>query len=132
MLEPIGALFLDSVQFTTDPETYERQWPKRITKVATIGNNTVLDFGRKAKDMVLTLNSGKAGQYMARDVFDALDTKAGALGVGYPFVDWNGTEATVVIAAFDGDEALPDLFYYSMTLWVRALAKLRGVAYGGS
>lgn len=132
MIEPIGAIFLDGVQFTTDPETYERQWPKRLTKVATIGGNTVLDFGRKAQDMTLRLESGKGGQYMARDVFDAIDARAGTLGAGYPLVDWNGTEATVVIAAFDGDEALPDLFYYSLTLYVRALAKLRGVAYGGA
>lgn len=130
MLEPIGALFLDGVQFTTDPKTYERQWPKRITLVPTIGGNTVLDFGRKAKDIKLELVSG--GQFMARDVFDAIDTRAGALGAGYPLVDWNGTEATVVIAAFDGDEFLPDLFEYSLTLWVRVLAKLRGVAYGGA
>lgn len=132
MIEPIGALFLDGVQFTTDPETYERQWPKRLTKVATIGGNTILDFGRVAKDLTLSLDSGKGGQYMARDVFDLIDAKAGALGIGYPFVDWNGTEATVVIASFDGDESLPDLFYYSMTLYVRTLTKLRGVAYGGA
>jgi hypothetical protein len=132
MIESIGAIFLDGVQFTTDPETYERQWLKRLTKVATIGGNTILDFGRKAQDITLRLESGRGGQYMAREVFDALDTRAGALGVGYPFVDWNGTEATVVIAAFDGDEALPGLFYYSLTLYVRTLTKLRGVAYGGS
>lgn len=130
MLEPIGAIFLDGIQFTTDPKTYERQWPKRITKVDHIGGNTVLDFRRKAKDITLTLVSG--GQYLNRDVVDELDARAGALGVGYPFVDWDGTEATVVISAFDPQEALPDLYEYSMTLWVRALAKLRGVAYGGA
>jgi len=130
MLGAIGAIFLDGIQFTTDPKTYERQWAKRITLVPVIGGNTVLDFGRKAKDIKLQLVSG--GQFMARDVFDAIDTRAGVLGAGYPLIDWNGTEATVVIAAFDGDEALPDLFEYSLTLWVRALAKLRGVTYMGS
>lgn len=130
MLDPIGSLFLDGVQFTTDPATYQRQWPKRITKVDHIGGNTVLDFGRKAKDLVLTLQSGT--QYLARDVVDALETRAGTLGAGYPFVDWEGTEATVVIAVFDPQEDLPGLYEYAMTLWVRTLAKLRGVAYGGA
>lgn len=130
MLDPIGSLFLDGVQFTTDPTTYQRQWPKRITKVDVIGGNTVLDFGRKAKDIELMLQSG--GQYLSREVVDALETRAGALGAGYPFVDWEGTEATVVIAAFDPQEALPGLYEYTMALWVRALAKLRGVAYGGA
>jgi hypothetical protein len=131
MLEAIGDLYLDNVRFTTDPKTYARQWAKRITLVPTIGGNTVLDFGRKAKDIKLEL-AGSDGQWMARDVFDAIDTRAGTLGVPYAFRDWLGTEATVVIAAFDGDEFLPDLFTYSLTLWVRALAKLRGVAYGGA
>lgn len=130
MIEPIGSLVLDGVQFTTDPKTYERQWPKRITKVDHIGGNTVLDFGRTAKDMTLRLESG--GQYLDRSVVDALETRAGTLGGGYTFVDWEGTEATVVISAFDAQEALPGLYDYSMTLWVRALAKLRGVAYGGA
>ena len=130
MLDPIGSIYLDAVRFTTEPKTYTRQWAKRLTLVPTIGSNTVLDFGRKAKDIKLELVSG--GQYMARDVFDLIDAKAGVLGAGYPLVDWNGTEATVVIAAFDGDEALPDLFEYSLTLWVRTLAKLRGVTYGGT
>lgn len=130
MLDPIGSLVLDGVQFTTDPTSYQRQWPKRITKVDTIGGNTVLDFGRIAKDLTLQLESG--GQFLARDVVTALDTRAGVLGVGYPFVDWEGTEATVVIAAFDAQEALPELYEYALTLWVRALAKLRGVAYGGA
>lgn len=129
MLDPIGAIFLDGVQFTTDPTTYERQWPKRVTKVATIGGNTVLDFGRKAKDLTLRLESG--GQFMARTVVDAIETRAGTLGAGYPLVDWEGTEATVVIAAFDPQEFLPDLYEYSLMLWVRALAKLRGVTYVG-
>lgn len=130
MLDPIGSLILDGVQFTTDPKTYERQWPKRITKVDVIGGNTVLDFGRKAKDIVLTLQSGS--QYLSRDAVDALETRAGTLGAGYPFVDWEGTEATVVIAAFDPQEALPELYEYAMTLWVRTLDKLRGVTYGGA
>ena len=130
MLEPIGSIYLDGIRFTTDPATYRRQWPKRITKVDTIGGNTVLDFGRKAKDITLELGSG--GQFMARTVVDAIDARAGALGVGYPLLDWEGTEATVVIAAFDADESLPELYEYSLTLWVRVLAKLRGVTYGGA
>lgn len=130
MLDPIGAIFLDSIQFTTDPKTYTRQWPKRLTLVPTIGGNTVLDFGRLAKDIKLELVSG--GQFLDRTVVDALETRAGTLGAGYPLVDWEGTEATVVIAAFDAQEFLPGLYDYTMTLWVRVLAKLRGVTYGGA
>lgn len=131
MLEARSAVVLGGVQFTTDPRTYERQWAKRQSRHATLGGGvTIQDFGRKAKDLVLRLESG--GNFMSGPVVDQVDALFGTAGGVHSFVDWHGTEATVYIADFTPAEShLPDLFEYSLTLWVRTLAKLRGVPYAG-
>ncbi len=130
-LDAISDVFLDGIQFTTDPKIYERQWPKRSSAHVVIGGVTIQDFGRKAKDMVLRLESG--GQFITRELVDALDTRAAVLGATYSFKDWNGTEATVFISEFTPtDTFYPDLFEYSLTLRVVTLTKLRGVTYVGS
>jgi hypothetical protein len=129
-LEPISDVYLDGIRLTTDPRVYTRQWPKRGSAHAVIGGVTLQDFGRKAKDFQLRLES--SGNFLTRDVVDALDARFGALGTTYAFKDWNGTEAVVKIIDFTPvDTFLPDLFEYALTLRVVSLTKLRGVAYGG-
>jgi hypothetical protein len=127
-ITPISAVYLDSVQFTTDPLVYTRNWVKRTSAHVTIGGVTIQDFGLKAKDNVLQLESG--GNYMAEDVVNLIDAKYAALGLTYPFVDFNGTEATVFITEFTPvDTFYRQLYEYRMTLRVVTLTKLRGVAY---
>lgn len=129
----IGQVFLDGIQFTTDPRTYEPVWPKRQSIHGGLqGAVTVQDFGVFAKDQRLRLESG--GQWLTRTVVDALDARFQTRGAAYPFKDWVGTEATVFIVAFDPIDARlgGDLYEYRMELRVLALTKVRGVAYVGS
>src|SRR4030095_10214486 len=127
-ITPISAVYLDGVQFTTDPLVYSRNWIKRTSTHVTIGGVTIQDFGLKAKDNVLQLESGT--NYMTGDVVNAMDAKYAALGLAYAFKDWNGTEATVFITEFTPvDTFYFDLYEYRMTLRVVTLTKLRGVAY---
>jgi hypothetical protein len=124
----LSAVYLDGVQFTTDPKVYTRNWVKRTSTHATIGGVTIQDFGLKMKDQTLQLESD--GNYMTQAVVNAIDTKYRALGLAYSFSDWNGTAATVFITEFTPVETFyPDLYEYSLSLRVVTLTMLRGVAY---
>ncbi len=133
MLTARGTITLNSYQFTSDPDSYERQWPKRASEHETVGGGrTIQDFGRFAKDMLLTLQSGQ-NQYIEKSLVDQLDTLAGTRGATYALVDWEGTEATVFILRFDPVHAkISTLYRYTMTLRVVTLTKLRGASYSGS
>jgi hypothetical protein len=124
-----GALYLDGVQFTSDPRTYDWQWPKRGSEHPTIGGGvTIQDFGRTVQDLVIHLADG--GNYISAEVAVALDTKAATLGAAWSFQDWHGTVGTVFIRDFTLTETgLPGLYGYDMTLWVRSLSLLRGEPY---
>lgn len=128
MISPISAVYLDGVQFTTDPLVYTRNWVKRTSVHATIGGVTIQDFGLKMKDQTLQLESD--GNWMTADVVDLIDAKYRALGLTYAFSDWNGTAATVFITEFTPVETFyPELYEYSLALRVVTLTMLRGVAY---
>ena len=128
-----GQIYLDDERFTTDPAVYERQWPKRASEHPGIGGSlTIQDFGRFAKDMLLTLQSGEQ-QYMEQDLVETLDGMAGTPGATYTLTDWSGNEFTVFILAFDPKPTfLGTLFTYTMRLRVLAITTLWGTSYSGS
>jgi hypothetical protein len=131
-MDAIGSVFLDGVQFTTDPKVYEPTFPKRVSVHAGLGGAvTVQDFGRYAKDGTLRLQS--SGQWLDQATVDAIDARADVKGATYPFKDWVGTEATVFITSFRAIPTyLPDLYEYELELRVLGLTKRRGTAYGGT
>jgi hypothetical protein len=128
-----GNLYLGGVRFTTDPETYQRQWPKRASKHPGVGGSmTIQDFGRFAKDMTLTLQSGQK-QLLEISAVQSLETLASTKGATYTLTDWAGNEFTVFIMDFRPDPTfLGSLFAYTMELHVLAVTKLYGGSYSGS
>jgi hypothetical protein len=127
-----GQIYLGGKRFTTDPATYERQWPKRVSEHPGIGGSlTIQDFGRFAKDKLLTLQSGQ-GQYIEKTLVQDLDAMAGTKGATYTLTDWAGNQFTVFILAFDPQPTfLGTLFTYAMRLRVLAITSLWGQAYTG-
>lgn len=131
---PNGTVYLDSVQFTTDPQVYQPlQWKKRATVHKGIqGAVTVQDFGTFAKDNILYLASGPSG-FMEKSVVATLHTKYRTKGATYSLTDWFGNSFTVFIEDFDPEPArMRTLFRYTMTLQVLGITTLLGTAYTGS
>ena len=136
-----GGLYLDDVQWTTDPEVYQPfNWPRRQSIDQGIGRSvTIQDFGRTEKDLTVHMESGE-NQMLASACVDALD----ALNDGTPhtFKDFLGNEYSVVMIDFtpvptrlpdlDGNGAIiGQLYRYTMNLRVLSISKLRGVTYSG-
>jgi hypothetical protein len=134
MIRTMGKVFLDSVQFTTDPHI-SRAWPPRRSKKAGIeGSTTFQDFGRFAKDMRLTLNSGEnyANQAFVSAIEDRMQTRLAV----YTYTDYQGLDADVVIVDFTPvatfiKDSKGVLFTYTLTLDVVALRKLNFKTYTG-
>ena len=131
-LQARGKITIGSVQLTTDPERYERQWPKRYSEHPGIaGSFTIQDFGRYAMDMLIRLVSGQ--QFITLAVVEALDAAYGVQGATYSFTDWLGNEFTVFIRDFKPDVTFIDnLHTYTLELRVMSITKLFGVSYGGN
>lgn len=135
MIKTIGKVFLDGVQFTTDPQI-TRQWPPRRSRLLGIqGSTTQQDFGRFAKDLRLVLNS--AQNYCNQAFVDAIEQRMQTRLATYTYTDYQGTDADVVIVDFqptptfikDGSGVL---FTYTMTLDVTTLRKLNFKTYTGN
>lgn len=140
MIKTLGKTFIDGVQFTTDP-AISREWPPRRSRLQGIGgSSTQQDFGRFAKDMRLTLSSSSPSggkNYVNRAFKAAIDAKMLTRLQSFSYVDYTGTEATVVIADFVPvatfiKDGVGVLYEYTMVLDVVALAKLDFVAYTGA
>ena len=127
-----GLFVLNDVEFTSDPRTYEMQWPRRASQHATIGGGvTIQDFGRGVQDLVLHLADD--GNMIEDDVAFALDAMFAQTGVAFTFTDWHGTSGTAFIHALELKETgLRGWWGYDMTLWVRSLDTLYGVPYTGA
>jgi hypothetical protein len=128
-------VFLNDVQFTTDPKI-QRDWkPRRSRLRGIMGSTTQQDFGRWAKDMRLTLTSG--GNFMNQSLKSAIEGMMLTRKQSYSYRDYTGLEGTVIIVDFD---AVPTfikdgrgvLFEYTLTLDVMALSKLDFETYSGS
>lgn len=132
-ITPRGRVFLDSVQFTADPETYEPlNWAKRHSVHPVIGGGvTIQDFGTFAKDNTVRLSSGTA--LLDTFVVDAIHLKYRTPAATYTFTDWMNNSFTVFILDF---RAWPNfvgpLWAYEMQLQVIAISLLFGEAYTGS
>lgn len=135
MIRTMGKVFLDGVRFTTDPQI-SRAWPPRRSKLMGIGGSTTQqDFGRFAKDLRLTLTS--QNNYVNQAFVQAIEQRMLVRLAAYPYIDYTGIEADVVIVDFvpqptfikDGQGVL---FTYSMTLDVLTLRKLNFATYTGA
>lgn len=129
-----GKVYLDGKQFTTDPKI-QRNWSPRQSVLPGIGGTvTIQDFGRWAKDMVLTLTSG--GNFMGAELKTQIDVLMMTRGATYTYTDYEGLEATVKIldfqpqATFIRDRALV-LYEYTLILQIVTLTKLAGATYTG-
>jgi hypothetical protein len=137
----IGQVFLDGVQFTTDPQDYDPvQWEKRHSVHKGLqGAVTVQDFGTFKKDNTVRLGSGASG-FLSQSVVSSFHTKFRTKGATYSFTDWLGNSFTVFIKSFvpvptflpDDPDGTGCLYTYSMELQVLNITDLFGVAYTGS
>ena len=135
-LIPIGKVYLNSNQFTTDP-TITRHWPPRRSRLLGVGGTvTQQDFGRFAKDLRLTLSSHDLN-LMNLDLKAAIEALMYVRKRTYAYADYEGIDADVVIVDFapkptyyrDGQGVL---YEYNLVLDVVALRKLDFATYSGS
>jgi hypothetical protein len=128
---PRGRLYLDNIEFTSDPDTYEANWEKRATRHEIIDGIVIQDFGKKAIDKIITLSSG-AG-LLENYVAYQFDLRSQQVGSTFNFRDWLNNEFTVYIMNF---KAVPNfvgpLYKYEMTLQVLTIIKWYGISYVGS
>ena len=129
----LGKVYLNNIRFTTDPGTYTRNWPRRMSVHKGLqGAVTIQSFGRFAKDMVLQLGSG-SNQWMELSLVQAIESLMAVDNGVYSFTDWIGNAFTVFILSFDPDPTfIGTLHTYSMSLQVRSILTLHGVTYTGS
>src|SRR5215510_1723554 len=141
-LATVGGVFLDGVQFTTDPLTYEpMNWEKRYSVTPAIGGKvTIQDFGTFMKDNTVRLGSGQTNVLNESTVI-ALHTRFRTRGMLYTFTDWLGNSFGVFIKMFvpfpvkkgrDPAGVVSTVYSYSMELHVLQITSLLGVAYTGS
>lgn len=135
MIKTIGKVFLDGVQFTTDPQI-TRNWPPRRSRLLGVqGSTTQQDFGRFAKDLRLVLNS--AQNYCNQAFVDAVEQRMQTRLATYAYTDYQGIDADVVIVDFVATptfirDGIGVLFTYTMTLDVTTLRKLNFKTYTGN
>lgn len=129
----VGTVFLDGVQFTTDPQVYQPfNWEKRRSVHEGIGGAvTIQDFGIFAKDNTVRLASGAQG-FMEQTVVETLHTKFRTKAAVFTLTDWVDNEFTVFIINFAPVPTfLGSLFVYQMELRVLGIAKLFGTVFVG-
>jgi hypothetical protein len=141
-LPTTGGIFLDGVQFTTDPSIYEpANWEKRYSVTPAIGGKrTVQDFGVFMRDNTLRLGSGGVNVLNEATVV-ALHTRFRTRGVMYTFTDFVSNSFGVFIKTFvpipvkkgrDQQGNVSTVYVYTMELQVLQITQLFGVAYTGS
>lgn len=138
---PVGGVFLDGVQFSTDPEPYEpMNWEKRYSVHKGIGGkSTIQDFGTFMSDNTLRLGSG-GSRFLEEAAVIALHTRYRVRGASYVFTDWLVNNFIVFITAFapvpwkrGADEVggTVSFYTYTMELQVIQINALLGVTYTG-
>lgn len=141
-LPTVGGVFLDGVQFTTDPVTYEpMNWDKRMSVTQAIGGKvTVQDFGMFMKDNTVRLASAQTNVLNESTVIE-LHNRHRTRGLVYTFTDWLGNSFGVFIKSFvpipvkkgrDTAGVVSVVYSYTMELQVLSITQLLGVAYTGS
>lgn len=123
-----------SVTLTTDPDTYELDWPKRRSVFQVIEDVVVQDFGKWAKDCVVKMQSG-ATQWLNKSVVTEMDANEAIRGGTWRLQDFEGNDFTVSIEKWapvvSKGMAMVGLYVYELDLRVHAMSKLRGVNYTG-
>lgn len=132
ILPVVGGVYLDGVQFNTDPEPYEPlNWTKRYSTHKTIGGRQVIqDFGTFQTDNTLKLGSGSA-RWISVDVMKELHRRFRTRGAQYVFKDWLGNEFIVFITTFVPVPFKVEMWQYTMELQTVLIAKLLGEPYQG-
>lgn len=140
-LSPIGHVFLDGVQFTTDPQDYSPlNWEKRHSVLPGLqGSVTIQDFGTFKKDDVVRLTSGASG-FLTQSVVASFHGKFRTKGAVFSFTDWLGNSFTVFVKSFvpvptfypDDPDGSGTLYTYNLELQVVNISTLFGAAYTGS
>jgi hypothetical protein len=130
---PVGGIFLDSVRFTTDPETYEPlTWAKRYSIHQAIGGKvTIQDFGTFMKDNEIKIVSGNA-QFFDQATVISLHSRWRTRGATFILTDWMENNFTVFIMEFPPVNFRPNFYRYSMRCKVVAINQLWGVTYTGT
>jgi hypothetical protein len=98
-LTPIGHVFLDGLQFTSDPSDLAIERPARRTYMPTIGGGLYQDFGQIGSDARIRLSSGQS-QLMSAALKAQIEARAAVKGATYSYSDWTGLSATVLILSF--------------------------------
>jgi len=135
MIRTMGKVFLNGIQFTTDPRI-RRSWsPRRARLLGIMGSTTQQDFGRHAKDMRLVLTS--EGNFVNRSFKKQIEDLMLVRKAVYPYRDYQGLEGNVVIVDFDAvptfyRDGLGVLYEYTLTLDVVGLTKLDFADYAGT
>ena len=140
MIVARGRVFLGGNQFTADP-SIERQWtPRQSVLMGIGGTSTVQDFGRRAKDLYLTLSSASpagSANWMSAALKKAIDAMFFVRGAVFSYSDYTGLEASAVKIidftpkpTFLKDEKFV-LYEYTLRLKVVTITKLDGAVYGG-
>jgi len=131
--------FPSTARFTSDPKV-ERAWPSRQSVLKGIGGTvTVQDFGRRAKDLQLTLSSAAppGNQNWIDGTFKAyLDGLVAARGTVYDYKDYTGLEGVMKVINFTPSATFlraggSRLWEYTLELIVVTLSKLDGAVYTG-
>jgi len=130
---PSGAVYIDSIRFSTNPAVYEPlNWKKRYQVFPAIGGKvTIQDFGVFMKDTTLRLGSGREN-FLDTATVTALHSRWRTKGATYTLTDWLGDTFTVFIKDFIPIIFKPDLYTYSMELQVTAILQLWGATYTGA
>ena len=127
-----STMTLNGVQFNVDPDSVERDWPRRHSVSPVLGGDVLIqDWGRYAKDMTITITSGT--QYMDRATVKAIDALVAVRGATYTLVDWEGNAFTVFVTDWKPKPTfIGDLYTFTLDLQVTAITTLWAAAYTGS
>ena len=129
---PTGSVFLDGIQFSTNPAVYRPfEWKKRFSVHMAIGGLvTIQDFAAVQRDLMVRLQSGE-GQFLDQATVIELHARFRTKGITYTLTDWLDNEFDVFIEEFVPDIFKIDLYNYAMLLHVLTIVKLWGTAYTG-
>src|SRR3972149_3937496 len=134
---PFGTVFLDGVQFSTNPIPYEpMNWKKRYSILPAIGGKvTTQDLVTFQPDNTVRLESGP-NQFLDKATEQALHTRFRTRGASYVLTDWLGNNFTVFIKSFvpvpflsgaDAAGVAVELYTYRMELQVITIATLQNI-----
>lgn len=130
---PVGGLYLDSVRFTTDPETYEPlTWEKRYSLHPAIGLKlTIQDFGVAMKDCKIVMASGN-NRFLDEQTVIAFHTKWRTRGVTFELRDWMANNFTVFLLTFPPVNFRPNIYRFKLEAQVVAINTLWNTTYTGT